>query len=247
MRELIIDIETSPNLAYVWGMFKQNVALNQIEDTGEVISFAAKWRGEKKVHFASTYHDGKVGMLDAAHALLDEADVVIGYNSKSFDMKHLRREFLLNKYAPPSPWQDVDLLTETRRLFRFVSNKLDHVSQQLGIGSKVKHEGFDLWKSCIVDQDEAAWGRMRKYNKQDVVLTEKLYEIYEPWAIGIPNKALMLEHDGCPRCGAPPERLQSRGFSHTKTGSYRRFQCTSCGGWSKAARAEKKSSDKRTI
>ena len=247
MRELIIDIETSPNLAYVWGMFKQNVALNQIEDTGEVISFAAKWRGEKKVHFASTYHDGKVGMLDAAHALLDEADVVIGYNSKSFDMKHLRREFLLNKYAPPSPWQDVDLQTETRRLFRFVSNKLDHVSQQLGIGSKVKHEGFDLWKSCIVDQDEAAWGRMRKYNKQDVVLTEKLYEIYEPWAIGIPNKALMLEHDGCPRCGAPPERLQSRGFSHTKTGSYRRFQCTSCGGWSKAARAEKKSSDKRTI
>ena len=91
MRELIIDIETSPNLAYVWGLFKQNVALNQIEDTGEVISFAAKWRGEKKVHFASTYHDGKEGMLDSAHALLDEADVVIGYNSKGFDMKHLRR------------------------------------------------------------------------------------------------------------------------------------------------------------
>lgn len=247
MRELIIDIETSPNLAHVWGLFKQNVALNQIEETGEVISFAAKWRGEKKVYFASVHHDGKEGMLDLVHKLLDEADVVVGYNSKSFDMKHIRRELLLAGYAPPSPWIDVDLLTETKRLFRFVSNKLDHVSQQVGIGQKVKHEGFGLWRACIIEDDPAAWNRMRKYNKQDVVLTEELYDVYEPWAVGIPNKAVLLEHDGCPRCGAEAENLQSRGFTHTKTGSYRRFQCTACGGWSKSARAEKKSSTKRTI
>lgn len=95
---LTIDIETRPNLAYVWGLWDQNVGLNQIEETGSVISWAAKWHGEKKVYFASDYHDGHSEMVRRAWELLDEADAVVGYNSKAFDMKHLNREFVLEGY-----------------------------------------------------------------------------------------------------------------------------------------------------
>ena len=38
MKKLVIDCETSPNLAYIWGLWNQNVGLNQIEKTGSVIS-----------------------------------------------------------------------------------------------------------------------------------------------------------------------------------------------------------------
>ena len=56
---LTIDIETRPSLAYVWGLWDQNVGLNQVEEFGTVISWAAKWHGEKKVYFASDHHDGQ--------------------------------------------------------------------------------------------------------------------------------------------------------------------------------------------
>ncbi len=170
MKILTVDIECSPNLAYVWGLFNQNVSLSQLVETGEVISFAAKWHGKKEVLFYSTYHDGKQEMLQAAHDLLSEADVVVGYNSKRFDMIHLNKEFVLANMEPPAPYAQVDLLNVVRRQFRFTSNKLDHVAQQLGLGSKTAHTGFQLWVDCMAGKQKA-WNLMRKYNKQDVVIT----------------------------------------------------------------------------
>jgi hypothetical protein len=33
--------------------------------------------------------------------------------------------------------------------FRFLSNKLDYIVQYLGIGKKVEHEGFGLWRKVM--------------------------------------------------------------------------------------------------
>jgi len=76
LRLLTLDIETSPNLAHVWGLFKQNIGLNQLMESGQVISFAAKWHGDKKVLFYSDHHNGHDVMVQAAHDLLSEADAV---------------------------------------------------------------------------------------------------------------------------------------------------------------------------
>src|SRR5690606_13551645 len=100
---LTLDIETRPNLAYIWGLWDQNAGLNQVAEFGSVISFAAKWHGKKPVEFRSDFHDGHTAMVQRAWELIDEADVVVGYNSKSFDMKHLKREFVLAGMTPPSP------------------------------------------------------------------------------------------------------------------------------------------------
>lgn len=234
MRVLTLDIETSPNLADVWGLWQQNVSLSQLRECTRVISFAAKWHDSKTVEFYSDFHDGHLKMVKKAHELLDQADVVVHYNGTSFDIPHLKREFLLAGLRPPSPYKQVDLLKVVRGNFRFVSNKLDHVSQELGIGKKTKHAGHELWVKCLAG-DARAWDTMRKYNKHDVVLTEKLYDRLVPWISNHPHHGLFTGKECCQRCGS--EKLQRRGLAYTTVGVFQRFQCQKCGGWSRGAKS----------
>lgn len=224
---LLLDIETRPNLGYVWGLWQQNIGINQLVDVGEVICYGAKWVGERKVFFQSAHHDGKQAMLEGIHALIDEADFVVGWNSKSFDMKHLKREWLLAGMSKPSPWKDVDLMLTARKEFKFTSNKLDFVSQQLGVGSKVKHEGFQLWLDCMAG-DDAAWRKMKKYQIQDVLLLEPLLEKLKPWISNYPNVNLYDGTDGCPSCGS--ENIERRGYAYTGVSKFQQYRCE-CGKW----------------
>ena len=239
---LTIDIETRPNLAYVWGLWEQNVALNQVDQFGSVISFAAKWHGDKKVHFYSDYHDGHMAMVEAAWELLDEADAVVGYNSKAFDMKHLNREFVLAGMPPTSHYVDIDLMTVVKQRFKFTSNKLQHIATELGIGSKLQHDGFDLWLGCMA-QDDKSWRTMKKYNMQDVVLTEKVYDRLLPWIKSHPHRGLFGgDPAACPRCGHGD--LIKRGYHSTATGRYQTVQCKSCGGYSRLSKPDDKVSNR---
>ncbi len=86
--------------------------------------------------FDSIQKSGKQKMLDSVHKLLDEADAIVHYNGSRFDIPILHKEFLLAGMPPPAPAKQIDLLQVARRQFRFVSNKLDYVSQALGLGSK---------------------------------------------------------------------------------------------------------------
>ena len=236
-RILTIDIETSPNLAHVWGLWDQNVSLNQLRESTRVLCYAAKWYGKRPVEFRSEHHDGREAMVLRAHALLDEADVLVTYNGKRFDTPHLRREFLEAGLAPPSPFREVDLCQVVKSRFRFPSNKLDYVAQTLGLGSKLKHEGHGLWVKVLAG-DEQAWRRMARYNKQDVVLTEQLYDRLRPWITGHPHMGILTGTEGiaCPRCGGT--RLQKRGFAYTPLGVYQQLQCQAegCGSWSRGGK-----------
>lgn len=236
---LTLDIETSPNLADVWGLWNQNIGLNQLHETGKVIAFAAKWHGQPKVMFFSDHHDGHEEMIDQAWALLDEADIVVHYNGLTFDMPHLRREFLLAGKTPPSPWQDVDLLVTVKKRFRFASNKLDHITRQLGLTGKVSTGGHELWTGCMAG-DPKAWALMKRYNKQDVVITEQLYDKLRGWAKVHPHMGLYSDKPdalACPRCDGTGVR--KKGFKHLPTATYQQYQClnTECGHWFRDSRA----------
>lgn len=230
MKILFFDLETTPNLVWTWGLFNQNIAISQIVKPTEVMCFGARWLGEKKVTFKSVHHDGKKAMLKELHKLMDEADYICGWNSKGFDHKHINREFVENGMTPPSPTKDLDLLLTARKNFRFTSNKLDYVSQALGVGEKVKHSGFTLWTECMAG-NKKAWAEMKKYQIQDVNLLIDLYEKLKPWMDNQhPNVGLFNgKPDFCIVCGSG--NLQSRGQAYSSTGAYPRFQCTSCGKW----------------
>jgi len=230
LKILVLDIETKPSLAYVWDVWNVNIQPRQLLEEKEVLCFAAKWVGSKEIIYFSTFHDGRKDMLYAAWSLLDAADAVITYNGKKFDVPHLNLEFLKAGMTPPSPFKNIDLLLTVRHQFNFTHNKLDHVADKLGIGRKLEHEGFDLWLKCMKN-DKNAWKRMKKYNIQDVLLTEKLYLKILPWIEQHPNYAAVFGDERCPNCAS--SRLEKRGLRYTLTGAYRRLCCLKCGKWSR--------------
>lgn len=226
MRVLTLDIETAPQTAHVWGLWQQNVGLPQLLESGYVMCFAAKWEGEDKVSF----HKG-ISVPKAAHRLLNQADVVVGFNHIGFDIKHLKTEMARVEMTPPSPWHDVDLLHVVKRNFRFPSNKLEYVATQLLGEHKAPTGGHHTWIKCMAG-DKDAWARMRQYNEQDVLLTERLYQRLKPW-IKLPNPALYGDADPtektCPGCGS--HNITKRGLAHTTLSSYQRYLCNDCGRW----------------
>lgn len=232
LKLLTLDIETRPHLGYVWSLWQQNVGLNQLVESGTVICFAAKWHGSKQVEFYSDFHDGHDTMVRKAWELVDEADAIITWNGRAFDLKHLRREWLLAGLQPPTDHKDIDLLVTSRSKFKFPSNKLDYVAGELGLGSKVKHDGFDLWVRCMAG-DAKAWALMKRYCCGDVRLTERVYDRFLPYISNHPNRALFDSSlkGGCPRCGSV--KYRARGYKTKLTGVYRRYEClnSACRGY----------------
>lgn len=243
MNILLLDIETSPNSAFVWGLWDQNIGLNQLIQSSEILCYAAKWLSDPVLMFNSKFHCSRSEMLDGLWNLLNAADVVVHYNGNKFDIPVVHREFLVGGLGPPSPSKSIDLYQVTRRKFRFLSNKLDYVAQELGLGKKDKTD-FTLWVNCM-NNDPNAWKLMEKYNKQDVILLEKLYEKLKPWITNHPNMgAFTGTADTCPNCGSL--ELQRRGFAITTTRKYQRYVCKSCGHWSRSTMAEKRTNSNIT-
>jgi hypothetical protein len=225
---LVLDIETRPNLVWTWGLWNQNVGINQIVEPSSVICFAAKWHGARDTVFSRDIAD--------AWEMLDDADAVVTWNGDKFDIPHLNREFLDAKLGLPSPYASIDLLKTARRKFKFQSNKLDYVAGQLLGEHKTHHTGFKLWLDCM-EEDPKAWKLMEKYNRQDVVLTDRLYAKMLPWISSHPHSALYQgDTNGCPKCGST--KIQKRGFAYTTVSRFQQFQCMSCGGWFRSGKRD---------
>jgi hypothetical protein len=231
MRTLFLDIEISPTLAAVWGLWNQNINITNITGNSEVLSWAAKWHESDEVEYSSLGMTSKKNMLKEVYRLVEEADAVVTYNGDRFDLKILNQEFMMQNWAPPAPFKSVDLLRTMKNRFRGTSNKLDYWLRRLDIGAKVKHRGFQLWLDCM-NKVEGAFEEMEEYNIGDVVELEKLYDRVRPWIVGHPNMSVYNQDLVCTHCGS--KHIQKRGFAHTAAGVYQRFQCNSCGGWSRS-------------
>jgi DNA polymerase elongation subunit (family B) len=224
--------------ALVFGLWDQNINYKNIVTEGTVLCWAAKWYKSEEILFDSIHQSKPKQMMEEMHKLLDEADAVVTYNGINFDHKHINSQFLLHKMHPPSAYKQIDLLRTMRRKFKFPSNKLDYVTRRLEIGEKEKHEGMELWQKCMAGDDKA-WKTMRKYNEKDVLIMEETYTKLLPWISSHPNHNLFTDNPSCANCGS--ESLQSRGSAKTITGTYKRFQCQSCGSWSQGTKTIHKS------
>lgn len=233
---LLLDIETSPIIASVWGIWDQNVPLNMIEKDWSIISYAAKWLGNKTVHYQDVRGQKDINddskILKGIWKLLDEADVIITQNGKKFDVKKLNARFIINNMKCPSGFKHIDTKQIASKHFAFTSNKLEYMAQKLGLKQqKSKHKkfsGFELWRQCLLNNQEA-WKEMEHYNKQDVYTLEELYLKLRGWDNGGVDFNVYVEGDGngCGVCGNL--NIQKKGFTYTKVGKYQRYICTNCG------------------
>ena len=230
---LIVDLETSPKLAYVWSFWKTNVGLNQTLSNTYIMSYAAKWLGESKVYYNETRTENDSELCAQLHTFFDEADVVIAHNGDKFDIPIVRARCIVHGIRPWSPIKQIDTLKVAKREFRFDRNNLAYLAEYLGVEEKEEHKnfpGFELWSECLKGNEEA-WEEMRKYNIQDVETLEQVYLKLRSWDTRHPSLAVMQEQDKvvCPKCGGG--HIQFRGYAYTNVSKFRKYQCQSCGGW----------------
>ena len=232
---LLYDVESTPNRGYCWEKYEQDII--EFDRERQIITFAYKWLGEKEVHayslpdfpsFQADISDNKA-LIQKLHDVMSEANIVVGHNVNQFDDRMANADFLRHGLNPPPPHRTVDTLAFARSKFRLNSNKLDDLGKILGVGRKVKHEGFSLWRKCM-DGDTEALKRMVRYNKQDVVLLVAVYLKLRPCMAHHPNMNAIDKNDGCPVCRS--RNLMSRGFSIFGGGKRPRFKCKDCGKWS---------------
>lgn len=242
-RVLFFDIETSPNVSWTWGKWQQDVI--EFKEEWYMLSFAYKWLGDKTVK-GYKLNDFKLYKKDKKNdyklckklwELLNEADVVIGHNSLNFDIPKTNARFLFHGFTPYSPIKNIDTKRIAKQYFKFNSNSLNDIGQHLQLGEKLKHSGFSLWKGCMIG-DIKCWNNMLKYNKQDVILLEKIYLKFLPYITNHPNWGLYTRQEYCcPNCGS--RHVQRRGYNYTKTLIYQKYQCMACGAWSSNKKCEK--------
>lgn len=234
---LLFDIETAPMLGYVWSLWENNVALNQVFKDWHVLSWAAKWLGDAPSK--TMYQDQSKAkdisndkqLLKGIWELLDEADVVITQNGKAFDSKKLNARFVFHGFQPPSSYKHIDTLIIAKKHFAFTSNKLEYMSDKLCTKYKKlkpsKFPGFTMWLECLAG-NKAAWAEMKKYNKYDVLALEELYTKLIPWDNTI-DFSLYDDEASDKICNCGSKKFKKRGYYYTQTGKFQRYKCLSCG------------------
>ena len=231
---LLYDVESFPNEGWTWGTWDQKVI--KVRKRRMVCSIAWQWYPSHEKHVLALpdlpgYDPKKrtnVRLIKEFSKVLDQADIAVGHNIDQFDDPMVNTDILLNKLIPPMPHRSVDTLKFCRYKFRLNSNRLGDICEELGIGKKLKHPGFQMWEDCMAGKD-AAWKVMKKYNAWDVdPLLRGLYEHIKPWMSNHP--ALKVRGDvACSLCQS--KRLQSRGMRTNRTGKVPTYQCQDCGHW----------------
>lgn len=236
-RILVYDIETSPLLSNCWGLFDQNIPLNQVEREWFVLSFSAKWLGDpaSKIIYYDQRNSKNIEddrkLLKKIWTLLDECDIALTQNGVRFDNKKLNARFIMNGMQPPSSYKNIDTLKIAKKHFAFTSNKLEWMSEKLCTKfKKLKHKkypGFSLWSECLKGNKEA-FKEMETYNKHDVLALEELYEKLRPWDNSTINFNV-YNNDYHHTCACGGINLIKRGFFFSPTGKFQRWRCKDCG------------------
>ena len=234
-RILFLDIETAPDVAYVWGVYQENAIA--IHEHWYVLSYAYRWRGEKRIICRGLddfpgYKGGNSTerkLIAEVRDLLDQADIVVAHNGADFDVRKLNARMIDLKFTPPSPYKVVDTKRDLTKVAKFSSNRLNWLGKQLGIGQKtMEHHDWAMWSGCMKG-DKKCWSEMKVYNTHDIELLEQLYDRLAPW---IPQPNAQLWASGKPRCVNPAcssRVMNGNGTYPAASRIYQRYLCPSCG------------------
>ena len=252
---LTLDIENMANLLWSWQNknYQSGWRAIAVEQPWYPLGVGLKWYGKKGYYLGledyrgykpliKRYKDGSFKitppnlrpMLQDVWNHLDEADVVIGWNSDSFDIKKLNDYFLREGFPPYSPIISVDVMKKKKQVAASDSNKLDDTGEQWNTGRKLEHEGWPLWMACA-EGDKKALKKMADYCIQDIKLTEDNYDYMLPW---MKTHPAMNVYEGrpeaCPKCGADGTMIKGASYRTTSSNMYQYYRCKNCQGMAKS-------------
>ena len=229
---VLMDIETLPIKAFTWGLWDQNVGINQIIADWTLLSWSAKQLFDS--HIISDIMTSKeaverddLRITQSLWKVVDDADIVIAHNGIGFDFRKMNTRFLVHELMPPRRFEIIDTLDVIKKNFGLSSNKLEFIAELLVNDHKIKTD-FELWRNCDAG-DPTALAQMETYNQHDVEVLEEVYLKIRPWIRNHPNLgAYSSEYQKtCNNCGST--NILANGEYHTSANIYNSFRCGNCG------------------
>ena len=244
---LVWDVETSAAMVGAFQRWNINISQAQVFKEVMILGLCAKWLGSDDIieiyplDFSKWDSDfEQKRMLQIIWNLIDKADMTITHNGQKFDHPIINAQFVKHGFPKPSPYQVIDTLRIAKRNFKFPSNGLDALGEYLGVGRKMQHSGFSLWRGCMLGEEES-FKEMCDYNAQDVLLLEEVYHKLKSWDHLHPNAAHFSQSDShvCPVCGSG-DLIETGKKTFTSSNEYDLLQCNDCSAWSRYRKANKR-------
>jgi hypothetical protein len=203
----------------------------------------AKWYDQPDVmRFAEWDKGGRKTFLKRVHALMAEADIIVGHYLDNADVPWLEGDFYIPRIGHPHrpdlrplpPFKTVDTLKVLRTKFKSGApfKSLDAMCQILGLPSKTDAYDREAMDRAVAGSEEDR-ERLTAYCEGDVVATQWLYDWERPHIKNHP--ALFVDGQNklttCNRCGEETTDVAKRYVANVLTYSMRK--CTACGGYTR--------------
>lgn len=234
---LLLDIETTPEISFTWGRWKQFISQEQIIEHPYVLTWAVRWlhTGETVSRKLSDYPTFNTDLRDDSlligelWSLMMEADFIVAHNGDKFDIPWILSRAIKHGLPPLNPTKFIDTLKFAKRYLRLPSNSLKSICAYYGLRPKLDNAGFPLWRACM-DGDTQAFLDMETYNVGDLDSLEDVYLLFRPHMKSHPNAALYFPDavHRCSRCGSSDMHEEETVF-HTSISSFGTVRCASCG------------------
>lgn len=230
IKRLFFDIETSPNICYSWRIgYKISLGFENIIDERKIICISYKWEGSDKI-FTLTWDKDLCDrqMLIDFIEVANQADELIAHNGDRFDIKWIRTRCIFHRIPMFPNYRTLDTLKKAKSGFNFNSNRLDYIAQFLGVGAKVKHSGFDMWKG-VMKGDKEALKEMVNYCEGDIIVLEDVFLTMQNYIKPNTHNGVLNNNFkySCPTCGSEHTTLVKNNV--TAMGTIKRLMsCNDC-------------------
>lgn len=231
---LFYDIETAPLKAYVWGCGEQVIRHGQLVKGAsrfKIISLAYAFNNEKvkTLHWDFNKQDD-THILTEFTKLTKQADIVIGKNNKKFDDKRIHTGLMFANLESSHDlmFKSEDLEKQMRKYFSLPSYSLDYISEELGLGGKIKME-FSDWINIVEKKDIKAFNKMIKYGAKDVDDTRKIWNYCVKYFVPTYNLSAMAGKICCRVCGS--KNIVRDGSVTRGATVYQKYLCKEHGGY----------------
>ncbi len=227
---LILDIETSPLLVFVYQkqVWRANIQHDKVVSDWFILTFSCKWLGDDtvisdKLTSTEAINEDDSRLVRKLWYILSDADIVIAHNGDNFDIPNINSRFVLNGLGPTTYYKQIDTLKVAQKQFGFTHSNLDALAKVFDIPAKIETT-FELWKRCI-SGDSSALEEMELYNRHDVEILEQVYLRLRPWIKSHANLSLYTNsmEIECPHCGGKKLELIPDKYYYTHTGKWNEY------------------------
>lgn len=247
-RILFYDIETSPLKAWIWRLGKQVIRHDQLIDGHNkygIICISYCWNDKSKIKNINWGKDqDSEQVVEEFDKIIKQADITIGKNSDSFDLKHINTHRLLAGLPGMPEWamNTDDLQKQMRKHFYLPSYSLEYFAELIGLGGKDEMK-FDDWIKIVEENDRKSLKKMIKYCNRDCDITRKAWFKILPHITPKFNMSVFNEVVSCRTCGS--KNIKKNGTMQQGRTKYQNYFCNEHGGY--AGRAPVRQREPRNL